>query len=117
MALAVPRSAAGSPQFKTAQKACRGIMPAPGNVSPIQLAQQQHAREQNVLAFARCLRSHGVPDFPDPTSKGHLTLQMVTAAGVDLQAPGVLTAAKACIGVSHGAITAADVERAVNGTQ
>jgi hypothetical protein len=108
-------SITGSPQFKAAQKACRGILPAPGNVSATQLAQQQHARAQNLLAFATCLRSHGVPGFPDPTSQGQLTLQMVKAAGVDLHAPAVLTAAKACIGVAHGAITAADVERAVNG--
>jgi hypothetical protein len=24
-----------------------------------------------LLAFARCVRSHGVPDFPDPESNGH----------------------------------------------
>jgi len=113
---ALPISVARSPQFKAAQKACRGIMPMP-NANPAQMAQQQHAREQNLLAFARCLRSRGVPDFPDPTSQGELTLEMVNAAGVDIHAPAVLTAAKACIGVTHGAITGADVERAVNGTQ
>jgi hypothetical protein len=70
-----------------------------------------------VLAFARCLRSHGVPDFPDPTSQGRLTVEMVTAAGVDLHAPVVLTAAKVCLPTAHGAITGADVARAVNGPQ
>jgi hypothetical protein len=114
--LTVPSSDAGSPQFTAAQKACDRIMPAPGSGSPTQLAEQQHAREVNVLAFTRCLRSHGIPDFPDPTSQGRLTPQMVDAAGVDLHAPGLLTAAKVCIGVTHGAITAADVESAVNGS-
>ena len=106
-----------SPRFEPAQKACRGILPTPINVNPSQLAQQQHARAQNVLAFARCLRSHGVPNFPDPTSQGQLTVEMVTAAGVDLHAPAVLAAAKECLGASHGAITGAQVEQAVNGGQ
>ena len=111
----VSASLVDSPQGKAAQKACRGIMPDPGDISPAKLAQQQHAREQDLVAFARCLRSHGVADFPDPTPQGRLTLQMVNAAGVDLHAPAVLTAAKACISTARGAITPADVERAVNG--
>jgi hypothetical protein len=106
-----------SPQFKAAQQVCRGILPAPPNINPTQVAQQQHARELELLAFARCLRSHGLTGFPDPTSQGQLTIQMVDAAGIDLHAPIVLTAAKACVGVTHGAVTPADVERAVNGGQ
>lgn len=102
-----------SPQFKTAQQACQSILPGP-NISAAQLAQQQHAREGALLAFARCLRAHGLSGFPDPNSQGQLTLQMVHAAGIDLHAPDVLPAAKACIGVTHGIITGADVERAVN---
>ncbi|MGO9974882.1 MAG: hypothetical protein ACLP01_19180 [Solirubrobacteraceae bacterium] len=116
-----PQSLVDSPQGKSAIRgaltACRGLLPGPGNVSPAQLAAQQHAREQDLLAFARCLRSHGVPHFPDPTPDGRLTLEMISAAGVDLHAPAVLPAAKACIGTAHGVITPADVERAVNGGQ
>jgi hypothetical protein len=102
-----------SPAFKSAAKACRRILPTPSNASMTQLAAQQSARARHVLAFAQCLRSHGIPDFPDPTSQGQLTLEMVNAAGVDLHAPTVLTAAKACLGTSDGAITAADLQRAL----
>jgi hypothetical protein len=105
-----------SPAFKSAQQACRKILPTPSNANTTQLA-QQHAREEHILAFAKCLRSHGIPDFPDPTSQGQLTLEMVNAAGVDLHAPTVLTAAKTCLGTTDGAITAADVQRALDGTQ
>jgi hypothetical protein len=104
-----------SPRFKSAQHACQSILPAPTNANPAQVAQQQHAREQDLLAFARCLRAHGVAGFPDPTSQGQLTLQMVHAAGLDLHAPDVLPAARDCVGVTHGIITGADVERAING--
>jgi hypothetical protein len=31
-------------------------------------------REQAALAYARCMRSHGVPDFPDPDSNGNFHL-------------------------------------------
>jgi len=113
----IPHALVATPPFDPAQKACRGILPTPTNVNPSQLAQQQQARAENVLAFAKCLRSHGVPDFPDPTSQGQLTVAMVTAAGVDLHAPAVLAAAKECLGASHGAITGAQVEQAVNGGQ
>jgi hypothetical protein len=61
------------------------------------------------------LRSHGISDFPDPNVQGQLTLQMIRAAGVDLHAPSLLSAAKACVGVTHGAITIAAVVRAING--
>jgi len=31
-------------------------------------------REQAALSYARCMRSHGVPDFPDPDSDGNFHL-------------------------------------------
>jgi hypothetical protein len=68
-----------------------------------------------MLAFARCVRSHGQTNFPDPTSHGQLTVGMIDAAGVDLHAPNVLPTARACIGVTHGLITPNDVARAING--
>lgn len=111
----VPSTFAKAPQFAAASRACRGILPAPGAGNPVALAAVQQARKKDLLAFARCLRIHGVPNFPDPTAQGQLTLEMVHSAGVDLQAPSVLPAARACVGVTHGAITWADVERAVNG--
>lgn len=106
-----------SPAFKSAQHACREILPPPINSSPTQLAQQRQTREQHLLAFTKCLRNHGITDFPDPTSQGQLTFEMVNAAGVDLHAPTLLAAANTCLRTSNGTITAADVERALTGTQ
>jgi hypothetical protein len=117
IAMVAPATLSKSPRFKTAFTACRGIMPKPANSNPAQLAQVQQARKHDLLAFARCLRAHGLTNFPDPTSQGQLTLEMVHNAGVDLHAPDVLPAARACVGVTNGAITWADVERAINGPQ
>jgi hypothetical protein len=115
VAMVVPSTFAKSPQFKAAARACRGILPTPRNFGPNPA--QEHAREEVLLAFARCLRSRGLTKFPDPTSQGQLTLEMIHAAGVDLHAPDVLPAARACIGVTHGLITPDDVARAINGQQ
>jgi hypothetical protein len=104
----------GSPQFKTAEGACQGIMPMP---SPSQIAQQQRAEEQGKLAFAQCIRKHGITSFPDPNPQGQLSLAMVTAAGIDLHAPAVLAAANACVGASRGTITKADVQQAIKTSQ
>lgn len=46
----------------------------------------------NRLAFAQCMRSHGVPTFPDPTSSGGLQLP----SGMTTSSPAFQSAAKHC---------------------
>jgi hypothetical protein len=46
---------------------------------------------QEALAFARCMRAHGVPSFPDPDSNGQLN-----GNGIDKNSPQVQSAAGAC---------------------
>jgi len=52
-----------APAFQSAQRACSKLLPGggPGGASSasVRLA---------MLKVARCLRAHGLPDFPDPTS-------------------------------------------------
>jgi hypothetical protein len=86
---------------KACQESCQPLTNDRG-----QVAEQERERGPRVLAVARCLRTHGVPDFPDPTVQGQLTKEMVTAARIDLQAPAVLAAAKICLPKANGAITA-----------
>ena len=111
VAFAVTPSQTGSPKFKGADKVCSRILPQPTNPSPA----QQRAHKQDLLAFARCLRTHGIHGFPDPDAQGRLTLQTVSAAGVDIHARKFLDAAKACVGVSGGAVTLPAIEAAVSG--
>ena len=50
-------------QFQAAQQACAHLLPNGG-----QTTQTQSQRDLNaMLSFARCMRSHGVPTWPDPT--------------------------------------------------
>ena len=113
LTLQITPSIIGSPAFKSAQKVCAYLLPAgAGQTNGGGLAQQK-ARTEGLLAFAACVRSHGFPSFPDPTSQGELTVEMIRQAGINLQQPAVLQAGDACVSVSHGQITRSDVAQAV----
>jgi hypothetical protein len=75
-AVGVDRRSAG---FVSALSACRTLLPSDfgRGPTPAQQAQQRQA----ALALAKCMRSHGIKDFPDPTNGG---LPPGGAAGSDL---------------------------------
>ena len=105
-----------TPGFKTASKACAGILPTPSNADLAAQAATVRQRKQNLLSFASCMRERGVNGFPDPGEQGQLTLEMITGAGIDLHSPQVASAARACIPASHGVITPAAVAQATGST-
>jgi hypothetical protein len=113
IAFQVNPSETGSPNFKTASQACQSILPAPTG----SIAGQQQARKQGLLAFARCMRAKNITGFPDPTQQGVLTLQMISAAGIDIHSRKILDTAKSCAAVSNGAVKASDIEAAENSAQ
>ena len=89
--------------------------PRPSKADLAAQAKHQQVHKQDLLAFADCLRNRGIAGFPDPDSQGQLTVQMVQAAGIDLTAPQVRTAALACVAAASGAITRAQVLQATSG--
>lgn len=103
-----------SPQWNSAQQACRGILPAPSKSDLAQQAADQRRRTQNLVSFAHCLRTHGITNFPDPSATGQLSLQEIQADGIDLQAPSVRAAALACVPASNGQVTRAAVLQATS---
>jgi hypothetical protein len=76
-----------SPTFQAAARACRSL--APTAPPPAQQAQLQ----AQMLAFAQCMRSHGVPAFPDPQANGEIGL---TPGQIDPNSPIVKAAIAAC---------------------
>jgi hypothetical protein len=106
-----PASAVSSPAFKSAQRACASFAPSPQNNQ----STDQGPGKRALLAFARCLRAHGISNFPDPNAQGRLTLEMVSAAGINVHAPGFFGVARGCLGVTNGAITSAQLAAAING--
>ncbi len=102
-----------SPAFGSAMTACHHLLPGGGSHS--QPTPPSPAQTAALLAFARCLRGHGFPRFPDPSSTGDITHEMLASAGINLQQPEVVQAADACTSVTHGLLTRADVARFVAG--
>jgi hypothetical protein len=81
----------GSPTFQTARSACQKLLPNGGQPTPAQQAQ----RQQQMLAFSKCMRAHGLEDFPDPTSGG-LQIHVTPGSDLDPQNPQFQAAQKAC---------------------
>jgi hypothetical protein len=82
-----------SPQFKQAQSACSKYLPNGGKVDPA--AQAKALRW--ALKFSACMRSHGVPNFPDPkVSGGAIGLTMSRSSGINPRSPQFQAAQRAC---------------------
>jgi hypothetical protein len=57
----------GDPKFTAAAQACRKLLPSGGPSSQPAVSPAEQAQ---YLKAAACIRSHGVPNFPDPTFAG-----------------------------------------------
>lgn len=83
-----------SPRYISADQTCRHLLPG-GVPTP---AQNQQALA-NGLKLAKCMRSHGVPNYPDPNPSDP---GVVHLKGVDPSSPQFQTAQKACESVVPG---------------
>lgn len=85
-----------SPSFQSAQQQCRKLLPGGGPPRTVPESQKLQA-----LKFAQCMRTHGVPNFPDPTFSGGGLLQGGPGAGIDPSSPAFEHAQAACSGPNH----------------
>ena len=84
-----------SPQMQTAQTACQSLAPGGAQGGTISPAQQAQA-----LKYSACMRSHGVPNFPDPVfSNGGAQLHVT---GIDPNSPQFQAAGEACASLRPG---------------
>jgi hypothetical protein len=58
---------------------------------------------QDGLAFSRCMRRHGISNFPDPNGQGSFNLAGTGINSHDLS-PAEIAAARACLSSAHGAV-------------
>jgi hypothetical protein len=107
--------ASQAPAVLAAESTCERLVPGVMPSSPNQTQTHTPSQIAAMLAFARCIRSRAFPSFPDPTSSGQLTHQMLANAGINLHQPAVLQAGDACLSVTHGVITKAIVARFIAG--
>jgi hypothetical protein len=55
-----------------------------------------NGRYAAALAFSKCMRSHGVPNFPDPKVSGHRIQISGSSSGVNPQSPAFKSAQQSC---------------------
>jgi hypothetical protein len=82
------------PDFGTGYNACKYLLPDRG----VSKAQQDLPQ---LLKFAQCMRSHGVPTYPDPSvdpysSISNTAVNALQQAGVNSNSPQVQAAVQAC---------------------
>ena len=51
----------------------------------------QDISDEQQLAFARCMRAHGVSDFPDPNGNGTIQINSVSGSDLDPQSSAFQT--------------------------
>jgi hypothetical protein len=78
-----------SPRFRDAQHVCRSLLPS-GQALNTQRGSLTPEQQAQFLKYARCMRTHGVPSFPDPTSSG------LSLSDIDPNSPRFQAAQKAC---------------------
>jgi len=79
------------PAFLAAEKSCK-FMGGGGGTPP----QETESYQLAALHFARCMRAHGVPNYPDPAVPGGSGSQSGTGPQINKNAPAVVHAANAC---------------------
>jgi hypothetical protein len=87
-------------QFKAADEACKSLLPQPSK-------EEQEQEFADMLAFAKCMREHGITDFPDPKPGEGFSIFGGGAAAVhgsdlDPNNPRFQAANKACGGPGEG---------------
>jgi hypothetical protein len=101
-----------SPTVRAAYRACRSLATSEGSISG---QDDDVLQQQQLLAFAKCMRSHRVPAFPDPqVVNGHIRMR-VTAGQIDPNSPIVTAAAAACRSKLGGKFPGRGAEKLVQG--
>jgi hypothetical protein len=101
VAVRVTPGITGNPRFNSAQKACSKLLPGGGpgeGDHPISPQEQTQ-----YLKAAACIRSHGIPDFPDPTFSGN-GVHLPKTAGINPHSPQVRAAEEACQSLIPGGL-------------
>jgi hypothetical protein len=92
------QEAARNPRFPAAARECVHLLPNGGQETHAQIV----ADQQSALRFAGCMRSHGVPSWPDATiGPDGRPVFNAQAVGIDTNSPQVNAAAETCQALLH----------------
>ncbi len=101
VAIGVTPAITGNPHFKSAQQACNKLLPGGGS-GPSSNSQISPQEQSQYLKAAACIRTHGIPNFPDPTFSGGGV--HVSQKGIDLHSPQARAAEEACQSLIPGGL-------------
>jgi hypothetical protein len=77
--ITVTQALLNDPQVKSAAPSCRNLLPRGAVQLPAALQRQL---ETQALRYAACMRSHGVPNFPDPiVHNGTISFRLAASSG------------------------------------
>jgi hypothetical protein len=77
------------PRFQAANQACKSLLP------PGQTGSSGQLKTAN-LNYAKCMRAHGISDFPDPNADGSLSLKLSPGSDLAPSNPQYQKADNAC---------------------
>jgi hypothetical protein len=83
-------------KFREAEQACKKYLDA---IEPPQLSEEEQQEfKEAALAHSRCMREHGIENFPDPTfgEDGRAELRLEERSGINPDDPDFKEAQKAC---------------------
>jgi hypothetical protein len=80
-----------NPQFKAADEACKSLLPTPSE-------EDQQRDFADMLRYAKCMREHGIADFPDPKPGQGISISADQGSDLDPNNPQFQAANKACGG-------------------
>jgi hypothetical protein len=102
VAIGINPSISSNPHFKSAQQACSKLLPGggPGGEGNHSISPKEQSQ---YLRAAACIRTHGIPNFPDPTFSGG-GVHLPKSAGIDLHSPQVRAAEEACQSLIPGGL-------------
>jgi hypothetical protein len=89
--------------LNNAMVACRAALAQAGVGSGSNAGARTPQEIQDGLAFARCVRNHGISNFPDPNGQGGFNLAGTGINSHELSA-AELAAARTCLPAAHGAV-------------
>lgn len=78
------------PAFEEAEKTCRLFG---GSTQPPPITEQQKLQ---MYAFAKCMRTHGVPNYPDPVFPAGGGVERPDVPGLNRSSPAFQNAVKTC---------------------
>ncbi len=84
----------GSSSSDPSGAATSGGTAGPGSASGMVISGGSGSSASSGLAFSSCMRSHGVPNFPDPNSQGQIDIG--SSDGINPQSPQFQSAQQAC---------------------